>query len=317
MLLSKQTRTAVSVSPFTFAETRSMNHETDYQATFAVPAEPNRLGTTTIEQVRPRLARNCKVALFDFDGTLSLIREGWPEVMIPMMVEFLLETDPDETEAELTELVREFVFRLTGKQTIYQMMQLAEELQTRGGTPRDPQWYKDEYHRRLLARIEQRREALRSGMDAPQNWLVPFSLSLLENLQRRGIRMYLASGTDEVYVKEEASLLGLDRFFEERIFGAVADYRSFSKEAVIRQLLVDHVSDPAELIGFGDGYVEIDNLVQAGGLAVGVASDEQKRDGSIDPWKRERVISVGANYVIPDFRDQAYLLEHLLDEATS
>ena len=25
--------------------------------------------------------------LFDFDGTLSLIRQGWPEVMVPMFVE--------------------------------------------------------------------------------------------------------------------------------------------------------------------------------------------------------------------------------------
>ncbi len=27
--------------------------------------------------------------LFDFDGTLSLIRQGWPEVMVPMFVEML------------------------------------------------------------------------------------------------------------------------------------------------------------------------------------------------------------------------------------
>ena len=27
--------------------------------------------------------------LFDFDGTLSLIREGWPEVMLPMFEEML------------------------------------------------------------------------------------------------------------------------------------------------------------------------------------------------------------------------------------
>jgi len=34
---------------------------------------------------RPRLSH----VLLDFDGTLSLIREGWPEVMLPMFVEFL------------------------------------------------------------------------------------------------------------------------------------------------------------------------------------------------------------------------------------
>ena len=34
--------------------------------------------------------------LFDFDGTLSLIREGWPEVMVPLMVEVLQATGTGE-----------------------------------------------------------------------------------------------------------------------------------------------------------------------------------------------------------------------------
>ncbi len=67
-------------------------------------------------------------ALFDFDGTLSLIREGWQGVMIPLMVELLSETPAHESEAELHAVVAEFVTRLTGKQTIYQMIQLADEI---------------------------------------------------------------------------------------------------------------------------------------------------------------------------------------------
>jgi hypothetical protein len=35
-------------------------------------------------------------AVLDFDGTLSLIREGWPEVMVPMMVEALRATGTSE-----------------------------------------------------------------------------------------------------------------------------------------------------------------------------------------------------------------------------
>ena len=92
-------------------------------------------------------------ALFDFDGTLSLIREGWQGVMIPMMVEWLLETPEHESEAELTTVVTEFVTRLTGKQTIYQMIQLAEEIEKRGGKPLDPLDYKRIYLDRLWARI--------------------------------------------------------------------------------------------------------------------------------------------------------------------
>ena len=44
------------------------------------------------EVIQPNVRRGPYLAaLFDFDGTLSLIREGWPRVMIGMMVELLRE----------------------------------------------------------------------------------------------------------------------------------------------------------------------------------------------------------------------------------
>ncbi len=101
--------------------------------------------------------------LFDFDGTLSLIRQGWIDVMVPMMVETLAATGSDESPRALAELAREFVMELTGKQTIYQMMRLAEEVRKRGGTPEEPILYKQIYHDRLMERIAGRREALRGS----------------------------------------------------------------------------------------------------------------------------------------------------------
>src|SRR5215472_14328000 len=85
-----------------------------------------------IEIINPQLRRGrFRFALFDFDGTLSLIREGWPQVMIPMMVDVLRQTGTDESEADLAAAVEEFVMRLNGRQTIYQMMHLAEEVRRR------------------------------------------------------------------------------------------------------------------------------------------------------------------------------------------
>src|SRR5512145_2920093 len=107
-----------------------------------------------IELIRRDLSRGrFRSVLFDFDGTLSLIREGWPQVMIPMMVEELRRTGTGETEAELSTAVEEFVMRLNGRQTIYQMIQLADEVRRRGGTPADPLEYKHRYHDRLMERI--------------------------------------------------------------------------------------------------------------------------------------------------------------------
>ena len=116
-----------------------------------------------------------RFVLFDFDGTLSLIREGWPQVMIPMMVEALKETGTAETDAALIAHVEDFVMRLNGRQTIYQMIHLAEEVKKRGGQPLEPLAYKHRYHDRLMQRIRGRLDALASGQATPDDWTVPGS----------------------------------------------------------------------------------------------------------------------------------------------
>src|SRR6516225_460792 len=99
-----------------------------------------------VEQIRSAVsAERARVALFDFDGTISLIRAGWMDVMVPMMVEILLEQKSGESEAELRAIVEEFIGRLTGKQTMYQMIELADNVKARGGNPPDPLVYKKLY----------------------------------------------------------------------------------------------------------------------------------------------------------------------------
>src|SRR5579859_5079537 len=123
--------------------------------------------TDEIEVLNPNLPRGrFRSVLFDFDGTLSLIREGWPQVMIPMMVEVLRQTGTNEPDAELHAAVEDFVMRLNGRQTIYQMMQLAEEVRRRGGTPLEPLAYKHRYHGLLMERIQGRLDDLTAGRAA-------------------------------------------------------------------------------------------------------------------------------------------------------
>jgi phosphoglycolate phosphatase len=264
-----------------------------------------------IEVLRPNLRRGrFRSALFDFDGTLSLIREGWPQVMIPMMTAVLRETGTAESDAELTAAIEEFVMRLNGRQTIYQMMQLADEVRRRGGTPLEPLAYKHRYHDLLMERIRGRLAALESGAATPEEWTVPGSHALLEALRRRGVALYLASGTDLKYVRREAELLGLTPFFGEHIYGALDDYKNFSKQMIVERILRDHGLHGEQLLGFGDGFVEIEEIKKYGGCAVAVASDEAARRG-VNAWKRERLVRAGADIVIPDYRRGERLLEYL------
>jgi phosphoglycolate phosphatase len=286
--------------------------EEDYRRTVADAPQPRLLPDSTVEIVRevgPGL--EFRHVLFDFDGTLSLIREGWPEVMLEMMTREILATGTSEPAADVARLCREFVAELTGKQTIYQMIRLTEEIRRRGGEPREPAWYKEKYHARLMDRIRERREALRSGASRPEDHLVPGALGVLGALRDRGLPMYLASGTDRTYVEEEAGLLGLTPYFDGRVYGAADDYTRYSKQMVIEQILRENRVEGSSLLGFGDGYVEIMNVKAAGGVAVAVASDESGRTGRPDPWKRERLVGVGADIVVPDYRDGETLLAYL------
>src|SRR2546425_11178062 len=150
-----------------------------------------------IEILRPELPRGrFRSVLFDFDGTLSLIREGWPQVMVPMMVEILRQTGTAETDEQLHSLVESFVMRLTGRQTIYQMIQLADEVRARGGRPLEPLAYKHQYHDLLMKRIQGRLHDLETGRAKPQDWTVPGSHEFLQSLKDRGLNLFLASGTD-------------------------------------------------------------------------------------------------------------------------
>jgi phosphoglycolate phosphatase-like HAD superfamily hydrolase len=267
-----------------------------------------------IEIFRPDLPRGrFRSVLFDFDGTLSLIREGWPQVMIPMMVDILRQTGTPESGDELHAAVEEFVMRLNGRQTIYQMMQLAEEVRRRGGSPLEPLAYKHRYHDLLMERIQGRLADLEAKTATPMDWTVPGSHDLLENLRRRGMTLYLASGTDLAFVRKEVELLGLASYFGKHIYGALDEYRNFSKKMIIDAILRDHQLQGEELLAFGDGFVEIEEVKGVGGVAVAVASDEVRRHG-INDWKRDRLIRAGADVVIPEYRRQERLLHYLFGE---
>jgi phosphoglycolate phosphatase len=267
-----------------------------------------------IERISPNAgAVSARVVLFDFDGTLSLIRSGWEQVMIPMMVATLAGLGTGESEQQLATVVEEYVARLTGEQTIYQMIELARQVELRGGKPLTAQEYKRNYQEALMARIRYRRESLRRGEASPDDYLVPGARDFLKALRNRGLTLYCASGTDQIYTREEAHLLQIAEYFDGGIYGALEDYESFSKEILIRRLISTAGYRGEELLGFGDGYVEIKNVKDAGGLAVGVATDEPQCK-LVNEWKRNRLVEVGADFIVPNFLAREQILETVFGE---
>ncbi len=255
-----------------------------------------------------------RCVVLDFDGTLSLIRGNWQGLMIPMMVEALAATKTGESTAELTSLVQEFVTRLTGQPTMQQMYALVEEIEKRGQPRPDPTVYFHRYMDMLLSRTETRIAEIKSGTKSPDDFLVPGSRPLVERLAADGLLLVIASGTELVEVRRESEILKIDHFFGERVFGPVNNDPQFSKERVLRQLMEGHNLRGDEIVAIGDGPAEIRAIKAVGGLALGVASDEVNRDGSINKLKRDHLLLSGADVIIPDYRKLDSVLRFLTSD---
>jgi phosphoglycolate phosphatase len=268
-----------------------------------------------VEVINPRVRRGpFRAAVFDFDGTVSLIREGWARVMAELGLDLLREQGlAHQAEAGLVLYLEEQVLRLSGKPSIYQMRRLAEEVAARGGVPGDPEAYLREYLRRLLAVADVRKARLASGEASPGEWVVPGTHALLDNLRRRGVALYLASGTDLAHVVQEAELLKLTDYFGPHVYAPADNTPNFSKRDVVAMILRDNGLAGEELVGFGDGASETIEVKRVGGVAVGVASSEAGVPG-LNRMKRDLLTELGADVVIPDYAGQDQLIAWLFGE---
>jgi phosphoglycolate phosphatase-like HAD superfamily hydrolase len=271
----------------------------------------NYIFNTHIEIIKPQLpCAPLRHVLFDFDGTVSLIREGWQQVMVELMVEVLLETPEAEDEAALRQATTTMVAYSTGRPTIDQMTWLVDQVTCRGGQAKTAHEYKRLFLDRLLVRANRRLAALERGQIESAELTVPGVLDLLARLHRQGIVCYLASGTEKEALLGETKALGVDRYFEGRIYGPQDDGPAFSKQMVIQQILGDYHLSGCEFLSFGDGTVEIEYTAEVGGIGVGVASNEVERQG-LDEAKRQQLIQAGATLIVPDFREGEALLHYL------
>lgn len=256
--------------------------------------------------VRPRYLH----AIFDHDGTLSTLRQGWEDIMEPMMIRAILGSSHGNVEPgtyqSVQASVRDFIDRSTGLQTLVQMQGLADLVRRYGFVPGnsvlDEHAYKAIYNEDLLDLVRTRRSKLSTGQLTPEDLHMKGAIPMLRRLREKGIMLHLASGTDQAEVVEEAHALGFGEFFGERIHGAVGDVKIEAKRVVLERLVRDDRLEAGQLVTFGDGPVEMQVTRRHHGVAVGVCSDERRRYG-FNPAKRSRLIRGGAMLLIPDFSD--------------
>lgn len=262
---------------------------------------------------------NIKHAIFDHDGTISTLREGWEHIMQPMMMKAILgDHFQDADEAlyhKVYSRVVDFIDKTTGIQTLVQMKGLVELVKEFGLVPEDQILdefgYKEIYNDELLKMVKEREIKLTRGELSIEDFTLKNAVLLLEKLYKAGVKLYLASGTDEIDVRNEARIMGYDHLFEGGIYGAVGDVTKEAKKIVLDRIL-NTIGDSknGQVAAFGDGPVEIRETRKRGGLTIGIASNEMKRH-SLNESKRSRLIKAGADIVIPDFSQLSKLLQLL------
>jgi phosphoglycolate phosphatase-like HAD superfamily hydrolase len=246
-------------------------------------------------------------AVFDFDGTISWLRHGWPELMAGLFLEHI-----PNAPGQHHELLND-VLSLNGKSSIYQMERCAQRVAEHGGPTLAPQKMLKEYLDALGQLVAGRKEKIRRGEAGPDEFVVHGARSVLRQLHARGLVLVILSGTAQNQVAEEAELLGLAEFFGPHIYGSTADLLGSSKQAVLERLTRQEPVTGECLLSFGDGPVEIRLTKKAGGLAVGVASDEDHNgSGKLHPQKAAQLREAGADCLIADYREPDRLIKALL-----
>jgi len=301
-------------------EVLAIGTDPDYRYRPDLARQPRRAvyhSDTEIEIV-PALpaVKNFTHVIFDQDGTLSTLRQGWEEIMEPMMVKAILGgrlTEADETlYQEVVATVRDFIDKTTGVQTLIQMKGLCDLVRRFGNVAEedilDEFGYKAIYNDELLAMVTGRIRRLHDGELDIEDFTMKKALPFLHALHQRGARLYLASGTDQDDVVREAEILGYAPLFNGHIYGSVGDITKDAKKIVLERIMHDiGVQASAQVVTFGDGPVEMRETHKRGGYAIGVASNEIRRHG-LNLAKRRRLIEAGADLVVPDFAQMDRLL---------
>jgi rfaE bifunctional protein kinase chain/domain len=310
----------------------------------ASPDEILRIGTDPDCRYRPDLARQPRKAtylegseieivsslprrkgfthaIFDHDGTISTLRQGWEGIMEPMMIKAILgqkHRDVDDaTYDRVVSTVRSFIDKTTGIQTLVQMKGLVNLVRQFKCVPEDEildeVGYKSMYNEALLAMVNGRMEKLEKGRLNIDDFTMKNAVDCLRALHAHGVVLYLASGTDQEDLEHEAAALGYRDLFGPRVYGAVGDVNKEAKRLVLERILTDIGNANTEkILAFGDGPVEIRETHKKGGYAIGIASDEVRRYG-LNIVKRRRLIEAGADMVLPDFCEIDRLLGLLFE----
>jgi len=244
-----------------------------------------------------------KVAVFDWDGTLSLIRAEWPRILSSLIAEIIAgrlspEDDPVEIIRDDTKSVRAYLKETAGAPTLDQIKGYLERnnhlehLKDKDLDRLSRTWL-DEYNRRLNRFVEE--EVVPKAGDNPEDYRVAGALKFVKKFREQGIKCYVLSGGNEKDLNDtDVPLLGFDGLFE-LVLGTDGtierELGSYDKGVGLEWIMKrEGIEDPGEVVVIGDGAAEISFARKLGIPSVALIEEG-------DLIGRQLFLNTGANYV--------------------
>lgn len=271
-----------------------------------------------VEILRPMPA-NMRITfcMTDWDGTLSLLRSGWPELMLQTAREALTEAGArgERLEGLISQYGRK-VSERTGQPTIRQMMALEELIENETKVRMDRWKLKEAYNARLDALRRERIRILADDPDRRKEFLVAGAVEFFEALKERGVQIAAVSGSDHETVLADVKALGLGHLFGKSVFGYDRKRHGEmgdAKESVIRAMIQKEGLAGNNLLVVGDGPIELEVGERAGGCALALVSNEGNDPTGIntEAEKRRRLMAANPHLLIYDFGSLPELLSIL------
>ncbi|MCX5714608.1 MAG: HAD hydrolase-like protein [Candidatus Omnitrophica bacterium] len=224
----------------------------------------------------PRSGLDIRLAIFDFDDTVSTALSFGMQIEEDMAIE-ILSGENEPTEA-IRQEAHELMIGYLGRPVDQLVLQAIANAQGRGIIViKDAAAYCVEYRKRRDARLKQEEKFW------PQNPpLVKGIIPLLEYFHSRRIPCYVITGGDVAAREYVAEKIGLKKYFK-GIYGATgeAGNRQFNKADLIRVIMAREKAEgrevrPGQIAVFGDGQADVQNAKAVGAIAIGLAVDEAR-----------------------------------------
>ncbi len=183
--------------------------------------------------------------ILDHDGTISTLREGWELVMHEVMMELIcgdkLKDLATDEYNRISLKCEKFINDTTGIQTIIQMQGLRDIVIDEGYVPisevKSAGEYKAIYLNKLMVSVNDRIGKFNRGERTIHDFTILGAVNFLNELKKKELTLFLASGTDEVNVVEEANALGYGDMFNGGIRGSKGNEIGDAKKIVINRII--------------------------------------------------------------------------------